>query len=231
MTLARPPQIPFPMHHRLVPLGLVLAAYTVNAQPVPVGAVTLNFTAGILRDASGSVLADGALLQVIASWSANPSAPTAESFTGGSTDQAILWQGGFDSSTTGVPGATTFGLAGLDLYASTAGPGYLSEGVGLTLRWYPTLTVTTTVPGYVNFGQYGYATGDGWRVEGGGSLTDYIVLTTDAGGSLPELAGRASLATINASASPIPEPGEIGLLGGIAAVVLAGWLRRRTQAA
>jgi len=200
--------------------------------PVQTGTVTIDFLLGQISDNTGAAVADGSLLQVIASYDSTTFAPpTAGSFLGGSTDETVLWQGAFDSATTGIPGAMTLSLASLPVYSSAGTPGnfYLSAGESVIVRWYPALSGTSVPagPGTAAFGQYGYTSLAGalldssWVVPSAGSTVNLSLVTASAGGALPNADGYAT------NTVPVPEPAATVALLGAAALLLGLCARHR----
>ena len=175
--------------------------------------ISLDFTVGILTGSTGTTpVANGALLQVIASADNVFATPTAGAFVGG--NDTILWSGGFDSGTTGVTGAMQVFLAEL--------PAATYAGQYLVVRWYPTLTLGSSLTEGISFGQYGYPNDSAWVAPGGGGTSGYGLLTSSSGfGTVPDLSGAATFTTA------IPEPTTIAVWTGLFALGLAGWRRRR----
>lgn len=212
----------------LLLLCLLTGLGTARAQTVA-GTVTLTFDLGLLTDAQGGLLSDGSLVQILANYDGTTlAAPTAGDFLGGDTSAAVLWQGAFDSSTTGIDGAMTVFLSNLTLYADGTTGNYLTAGATLFVRWYPALTAADSAPGVTTFGQYGYSMLSGatldatWVVPSAGSAVSYALLTLSVGGSLDESAGQAVYTT-----SAIPEPSTAAALCGLAGLGLALRLRRK----
>ena len=65
--------------------------------------VTIDFNLGILSNATGTAVPDGSLVLLVGSTSGTFATPTATSFIGGSSNEAVLWQGAFDHSTGAPP--------------------------------------------------------------------------------------------------------------------------------
>jgi len=213
------------MKKLLIPLLFLACLVRLPAQTL-LGTATLNFYLGVLSDSSGTPIADGSMLQILASYNGSSIAPaTVGSFLGGDAGATILWQGGFDSSVTGLAGATSLTLQ-VPLYS---GAGNVTSGSTLYVRWYPTVSGSSAAPGQTAYGQYGYASASGslldasWVVQSVGSSSDYMLLTTSAGGTQPDAAGQAL-----ASTSAVPEPSTTAaVLGGLG--LIAGWYFRRRK--
>lgn len=211
----------------LAPTG----AGALRAQTVA-GTVQLTFDLGLLTDAGGNILADGSLIQIIANYDGTSlAAPTSADFLGGDTSSVILWQGGLDSSTTGLAGTTTIQLSDLAVYSNDTTGSYLSAGDSLIVRWFPSLTSSDSTPGVTSFGQYGYSAVSGatldtsWVVPSASSAVDYQLLTTDVGGSLASSVGQATSTT-----SAVPEPAATAGLMALAALAIGAVVRRRRPA-
>jgi len=208
----------------ILPLLFLACLVRLPAQTL-IGQATLNFYFGVLTDNNGTAIPDGSIVQILASYNGPAiGAATPIDFLGGDTGAVVLWQGGLDSSTSGLAGAASLTLQE-NLYAEA---GNLTTGSTLYLRWYPSLAGTVTSPGVTLYGQYGYATTSGtaldssWVVGGVGSATDYFFLTTSAGGSLADSAGAAVTSTA------VPEPATTAaLLGGVG--LIFGWFIRRKR--
>lgn len=211
----------------LMAIGLL----PVSAQTI-VGQVNLNLTLGILSDGSGTPVADGSLLQVIALTNGSTGAlPSTSDFLGGSASAQVLWQGAFDSTGTGVAGAMQLSLGNVSIYQDGTVGNYLTAGDPVIVRWYPSLTTSDTTPGTTGFGQAGYSAVDGtildtaWVLPAANSSTgtpDLLFLTMSAGGSVPDTAGQA------VSTTAVPEPATTATaLGGIG--LLFGWFIRRKR--
>ena len=184
--------------------------------------VTIDFNLGILSNATGTAVPDGSLVLLVGSTTGTFATPTATSFIGGSSNEAVLWQGAFDHSTGAPP---TLGAM-----SSTTGlftlPSPIVSGSKIDVYWYPTLSSTATAPGAgIEFGLYGWSTSDSsWVVPSGGSLVTLDFLTASLGGSLPDTAGRATFST-----AAIPEPATYAFGAGLLGLAFVSWRRFRNQ--
>jgi len=198
----------------------ILAALLILASSAFVHAqtVTMDFTVGVLTDQQGVVMPDGGLIQIIASSDAIFDSPTPDSFVGG--NDILVFSGAFDSSTTGLPGATFLFVSSVPLSQ------YPIAQSNLMIRWFPTLTSNATAPGFATFyGQYGVADDAAWVAPAAGGALSYFLLTVSAGGSLAEAVGQANLATA------IPEPSTYAALLALAALGFVAYRRRAAVAA
>lgn len=179
--------------------------------------VTIVFYIGILSNGAGTPVADNSLVQLIASPDSTFAAPTTTAFTGG--NDVLFYTGGVDSSTVAnTAGGTQISITGLDLAI------YPIAGYKVALRWYPTLTVASSTPGAgTAYGQFDYNSDPSWVVPAANGSDTLYMLTTTAGGSLPDTTGRATQTTPAA----IPEPSTYAALAGLAALGAAIWRKRR----
>ena len=176
--------------------------------------VIINFDVGVLANASGSTpVADGSLIQIIASSDNVFAAPTAGAFIGG--NDVLLFSGSFDSSTTSVTGAMSISLSNLTL----------AQGTNLLARWFPTLTTASLTPGAgTAYGQYGSLTDVSWVSPADGTTANPQMLTSSSGfGSAANSNGYAIL-----TVAAVPEPSTYAALFGAAALGLVAWRRRHT---
>lgn len=175
--------------------------------------VTIDFTIGILADASGSApLGNGPLIQIIGSSDNSFAAPTAGAFTGG--NDVLLFSGSFDITTSAnTPGAMLLSLNNISLAANT----------NLLVRWFPTLTIGASAPGgSTPYGQYGSLTDVAWVSPSNGQTVAIGFLTLSAGGSTADSAGFASLTT-----TAIPEPSTYAAILGALALGFVAYRRRQ----
>jgi hypothetical protein len=193
------------------------ALLSLLALPLWAGAqtVTMVFTVGILANATGSTpLADGSLVQLIASPDDIFTAPTPGAFSGG--NDIIFQTVAFDSSTIGTAGGAQISVTGLSLTL------YPIATYKLALRWFPTLTTAATTPGNSTpYGQFDFNNDPTWVAPSSGNSENYSLLTTAAGGSLGNSTGYATRAT-----AAIPEPSTYAALAGLAALAAALWRKR-----
>ncbi len=199
----------------LAALGLVSAP----AARATSGDFTINFAAGILTASNSTALADGSLVVLLTNGiNGSFSAPSASAFVTG--DDVLL--GSFGSNS--VDFSTAGGLV------ATLAPNFsssLTVGQQIMVRWFPTLTTLSLVPGDgVSYGQYSYTGGNtestlaDWTIPASGVISPTLA-TAAVSGSLPNSAGQASF-----TVSSIPEPSAFALFGGLTALGLAAWRRR-----
>jgi len=204
----------------LLPLLFAAAAFfTVSAR----AAITINLTAGILYQADGTTPApDGTLLQLVASTTDSTfTAPTPASFTGGSSDDVVVASYALNHNTTGSAGGD---FHSLQLTLS----GNWNAGDPLLLRWWPTLTTSSSTPGAnTTYGQFrtdatenGSTTG--WVTPADGQTVSLNFLDQAAGGTEPNSAGKASLTT-----AAVPEPSTYALI--VAGGFVCAWMGRRRK--
>jgi hypothetical protein len=201
-------------------LGLSLGAASSHAT------VNLSLYGGVLRDGSGTALADGGLLVLVASTTDSIfSAPLPDvsisvgSLFGG--DDQIVGLFSISADNSGMTGG--YGSL-LNLNYS----GNLTAGDNLQLYWFPTLTTASTSFGsYTPYGAYrtdAIASGSdiAWVLPSDGASVALNFFTSSSGfGTEADSLGNASLSTI-------PEPATtVALLGGAAALFVA--FRRRQQ--
>ena len=189
---------------------------------------TIELDAGVLRTSAGAPLTSG-LLQLIAVRTPNGvfANPTPSSFIGGdSSNELVISSFSFSQGTAGfVTGESdnvitySYENTTRQFSATTFDP-----GDALLLRWYPTLTLSSTSPGIgTTYGQYrSDGTPDGGIAWFGPDNNRTIALpnglnflTTSASGSNPDTAGLASNVVIG-----VPEPSSYVLIGGMCVCVL-----------
>ena len=185
--------------------------------------VTINFGAGDLYQSDGTTpIPFGSLLQIVVSTTDNTfTAPTAGNFTGGSSDD-VIWA---SFGTNDNAGSGTF-TGQLVLTLS----GNITAGDQILLRWWPTLTTSSTSPSPGDtFGQFrtdaqeSFSSPGGWVVPADGQTITLNFLTQNLGGAEPESAGRATF-----TVAPIPEPSTFALMiaGGVGFLALRSRGRR-----
>jgi hypothetical protein len=183
--------------------------------------VTINLGGAYIYLSDGMTRAPmGSLVQLIVSTTDNVfTAPTPDSFTGGSADDFIL----ASFSVNLEPGAFL-----QDIIVNFASFPNLGPGDHLLLRWFPTLTPASTAPGLgTQYGQFrtdlienGSTTN--WTMPPDGQTHDLNFLTMGFGGTRPEADGAANLVVV-------PEPSTYALMA-FGAVGLVVMYRRRKQA-
>ena len=197
-----------------------LAATLVTASAA-MATVTINLGADVLFQSDGTTpIPTGALVQLVASTLDNTfTAPTATSFTGGSTDDVVL-----ANLVAGAPGEFAAPVV-LNL------SGNLTTGDELMLRWWPTLTISSSTPGTgATFGQFRTDSIENfsdiaWVVPGDPSNVGLNFLDTAGGGTEPNSAGRAAF-----SVTAVPEPSTWTVAAIVATSLGAHFLRRRRPA-
>jgi hypothetical protein len=163
--------------------------------------VTIDLSAGQLLTSAGAPLADGSLIQLLASTDNSFTAPSATSFTGGAGDDIVLASFALDSSTSGVSGDFEH------IIQLTLSSG-LNAGDQLLLRWYPALTTASSAPGSgTSYGQFRTdSVVDGsniaWVTPGDGATDSLVFSTSSQGGSQPDSAGEATQTTPGSTPAP-----------------------------
>jgi len=183
--------------------------------------VTINLGGAELFQSDGTTpIPTGSLIQLVVSTADNTfNLPSPTSFTGGSADDQIL--ASFGTNDSSGPGSF---LQPVVFTLNSA----ITTGDELLLRWWPTLTTSSSSPGNSTpFGQFrtdnveNFSTIN-WTVPADGTTNDLNFLDTAGGGTEPNSAGTASFMT-----AAIPEPSALALIG-IGGVLIA--VRRRTKA-
>lgn len=206
---------------------LALAATTASSS-VLWGAITINFAGVAFLNSSGNPLPDGALIQIIASTQdATFNAPTATAFVSG--DDVIIASFTVDSVSSGVAGGV---VAQLNIADYTTYSASFSVNDPLAVRWFPSLTTSSTVPGSTSYGHFSSSSvlsgsDIAWLApaDAGGTYT-LNLLSTDFSGETPVAQMRANLSTAGA----IPEPSSFAALAGLAMLGVAGMRKRRSAA-
>lgn len=193
-------------------LALALAVAGANAQ-----SISVNFDVGILANNLGSPIADGSLLQVIASSDATFADPTDSAFVGG--NDLLIYSLAFDSSTTGTPGIASFAM-------NIALSQFAVAGQNLMIRWYPTLSTQSSAPGFNTFyGEFSVIQDSSWVAPSAGNTIGLQLLTmSTGGGALADAVGYASKVT------PVPEPATYAALIGALALGFVAYRRRQLAA-
>ena len=193
----------------LIFAGLLGLAGAANAQ-----SVTLRVDAGLLENATGTaVVANGMLLELIASPSGVFSAPTSNAYI---TGDNVLLANFTMNSNSGVAGET---LNNANLTLASFG---LTQGEAVELRFYPNLSGTTipTKPTLgTTYGQVRSSTAEtgqtdanqtAWVIPASGSTVDLLYITANDGGSYSNLSADATNVVL---AGAVPEPSVYALLG------------------
>jgi hypothetical protein len=189
----------------------------------------IDFSLGILSTSNGTALSDGSLIQIIAAPTGSGFAdPTATNFLGTSSNEYLVYSGAFDSTTAAppTPGAETLAL---DINLTT----YPVAGYALLVRWYPSLTTSSSAPGFTTYGQFGYPDNPSlldstntWLAPNAGNSVSYTFFTSSVGGSYPDSKGSASR-----TITPVPEPSSaIAIVALCATVAIVRHRRRIAQA-
>jgi hypothetical protein len=182
---------------------------------------TLTLTLGILTDINSNPVADGSLLQIIASPDGTFSTPTTDSFLGFGSNNILLWSGGFSSVNTGIAGSTQQDVT-INLTQNPV------TNYAFVVRWYPSLTTSDTTPGATLYGEFGHPTDASWVIGANGASTPYSFLTQSADSSspYPDSFGQASN-----TVSAVPEPSSYAILIGLFSLgmmLLHIWRRSRS---
>jgi len=176
---------------KMVKHALVLLGALMLFESVANATVTINLSAGVLRDSAGNMMPlSGLVILVASTLDTQFGGPTATSFVSG--DDIELAR--FDLSAPGNPGDLTAAANNLALAGSW------NVGDPLAMFWFPTLTTNALVPGGgISYGFYRDTNTttalDGselWVTPGDGSTIGLAFLTTEDGGSNPASAGVAS---------------------------------------
>lgn len=194
-------------------LALCALVVTAHAQST----ITINFDVGVLANNSGIPVADGSLLQIIASPDVVFDAPSDASFITG--NDLLIYSWAFDSATSGMNGVATFEMnVNLSQFPVV--------GHYLAVRWYPTLSSQSIAPGFNTFyGEYGYVQDSSWVAPAAGNIIGLQMITVALGGSVADSLGQAALQT------PIPEPSTYAAIFGALALGFVAYRRRLANAA
>ncbi len=184
------------MKLRLAVLALLVTSISAHAT------ITINLGVDKLFQSNGTTpIPTGSLLQLVVSTTDNVfTLPTAGSFVGGSADDIVLASFACQSNGS-FGGPIVFSLSG-----------NLNAGDQIMLRWFPTLTISSSSPGAgTSFGQFRTdniesASNIAWVVPADGSTVSLNFLDIAGGGTEPNSAGTASLVT-----AAIPEPSSVAL--------------------
>lgn len=192
--------------------------------------VSLHIDAGLLENTTGTaVVANGMLLQILASPSGVFSAPTSSAYVTG--DNVLLGNFAMNSNS-GNAGETLTNANNLSLATFN-----LTVGEAVELRFYPNLS-GTTVPATPTLGTtYGQVRSsttesgqtDGsqtaWVIPAAGVTADLLYITANDGGVYSNLSAQAT----NIVAAAIPEPSTYALFSGgfLGLLGLCAWNRRK----
>lgn len=178
--------------------------------------VTIALTIGQLETSSQLGIPDNSLVQLIVDTDGNGfTAPSVNSFVGGSADDVIIDSFGINSATAGgVLGDSSTS------YDFTLSNYNVASGESILLRWWPTLTTSAMAPGSGT--AYGQSPVDlDWVLPADGGTANLSFITQSQGGSQANSAGVAS-------SKVVPEPGTFALTAfGVAAMLAARKSRKR----
>jgi hypothetical protein len=152
-------------------------------------------------------------------------APTPTSFTGTDPNEVVLDSFALNSATAGVAGGFIQSIV-LSLTGSGVPP---DVGTDLLLRWFPTLTTSSSTPGagttYGQFTTTAVENGSGiaWQLPASPANDDLNFLTVSEGGTEANSKGVANLVVGGA----VPEPSSLAAIGSIIVCGGAVALRRR----
>jgi hypothetical protein len=186
--------------------------------------VTLDLLAGQLLTSSSAAIPNGALIQLIASTDGTFGTPSATSFTGSDADDVVI--------ATISENSSTFESGGFSqtLHITLTGNGTAPDvGSLLELRWWPTLTTSSSAPGAgTQYGQFRTAAVENgsniaWVMPADGSSDSLNFETQQVGGTEPNSAGIA-----NMTVAAVPEPSTIACMLGAGALG-ATMIRRRRR--
>lgn len=214
------------MHSFSLLKSALLSAVLLSAlmRPALADTISLDFTVGVLANSDGSlVLSDGALLQIIASPDTTFATPTTASFLGDNSNDVLLWQGSFDSNTSGTAGVMILSLPSIDLSTTPVAGDYLA------VRWFPSLSGSTipSSPGSTSYGQFDYSNDNTWIVVSSGYFNYHFLTQSSGFGSSPDSLGYASNITA------VPEPSSyaaIVALFSLGLLIKHGWRRTKSAA-
>ena len=192
--------------------------------------VTINIDAEKLKTDSGGLMSTNGLVILVASTNDSTfNGPTPTSFVSG--DDIIV--GSWDLAARGEEG---WGEPGVFSGVANGLYGAWKPGNPLKLYWFPTLTLSSTAPGYgTTYGQFHSPTnidgGVAWITPADGATVSMAFFTEDAdflneGGSNPASAGLASSITpnpnttiaITSSANPSPVGASVTLTATVSVV-------------
>lgn len=196
-----------------------MAVAAATCMPV-FASVTINFTAGDLRDFDGSnLVSSGALVVIgVSTLDGSFATPSPTGFFSG--DDVEIYRGNVSPD-----GQFTGSLSGVN-YSSIAN---WTAGDPLAIYWYPTLTTASTAPevgvSYGTFRTDSVQSGSeiAWISPSDGTTSALSFVTASLGGDNPDALGYASNLVV-------PEPSTYA--GAFGALCLAGatWFRRRKAA-
>jgi hypothetical protein len=182
--------------------------------------VVLNLNFGILTDINSNPVSDNSLIQIIASPDSAFSGPSTTSFLGSNSNDILVWSGSFSSLSTGVQGSMQLEVT-IDLAQ------YPVSSDAFVIRWFPSLTTSSTTPGTTTYGEFGYPTDTSWVIGAADTSTPYSFLTSSANGPYPDSFGKADRITA------VPEPSNYAIIVAIFSLGLLikhGWQLAKSAA-
>lgn len=215
-------------------VAAVLALLSVRSQALTASiaplTVTITLESAQLQTSGSAPIPNGALIQLLGDTSTNFGAPTVGDFEGTDPDETLLWSGTAYSGTLGIAGSFRDAIT-LTLDSSGEAQGYLQSftGADLLMRWFPTLTGTSTAASLVNGTTYGQfrtsalenSSNIEWAVPTSGNYNLNYVNAAE-GGAEPTSTGVASYVV-----EAVPEPNSmVAMVAGVGGMLL--FLRRRS---
>ena len=204
-------------HHALVLLFSLGMFASVKAQ-----VFTVTIDAGVLENSNGTVTEPvGGLLQLIASPSGTFSTPDSSTFASGDNVLVSSFAMNYSNGT----GETVNTLTSIPFTTTNY---TLTAGEQLELRFYPSLSYTSSTSYYTSaptlgttFGQVRSSTTEfgatdsnetGWFVPAAGSTIDFAYVTTTGGGTYADTTAYATGTVIAGTAVPEPSSCIIALI-------------------
>jgi hypothetical protein len=201
--------------------AIALASLSVRSQ----ASVTINLEVAQLLTSGSAAIPNGCLIELIGDTSTTFGAPTASSFTGTDPNEVVLDSFAMNSASVGIAGDFEQQIV-LTLTGSGVPP---DAGSDLLLRWFPTLTTSSSTPGAgTSYGQFTTTAVENgsniaWVIPANGSTDALKFLTVSQGGSEANSTGVANLVVGGA----VPEPSSLAAIGSIIVCGGAVALRRR----
>ncbi len=206
-----------PLSPRRSGIAPLLAACLLALPALAPASVTITFGGQTLRDSSNAELPDGALVMLVSAGIDNSfSFPSGFDFAPG--DDVVLGSTAVDSSFGAGSFLDSFSGLVYDNGDATADPGEipgLLAGQLLMLRWFPTLTLADSTPGFgTEFGEFRFP---------GTDAQNPSPFETPADGTTANftfLSDAEPFYDLTANFSTVPEPGSAALLAlaGLAAL-------------
>ena len=189
---------------RLIAVFLFVVGCSAKSQAT----INIEVQAGVLTNITGTTnVPVGGLLELIATPSgsvSNFAAPTPDSFVSGDNIVVASFAMNYNTGITGVTD-NSFPLT-LQNTLSPSSSTAFDQGDPLLLRWYPSLTMSSTSPGLgTTYGQFRTdATVDGgnaWITPADGGTATLVLFTQSVGGSQVNSTGYASNVVVPESSS------------------------------